>query len=114
MALGRKKSAPKKEVVPKVFVDLTNYDIPGDMTVQKVNTVRPKTSEDLNTVCLAIALKSIVLVDMESFSGEKARFLESVKAYAHSVSCQTQMLNFMTVIVAPYDVEIKNVRSGGE
>lgn len=114
MALGRKKSAPQKEAVPKVFIDLTNYDVPGDMTVLKVRTVKPRTSADMDLVSSAIASKSIVLIDMESFSGEKERFIDSVKAYARGASCQAQTLNSISVYVVPYEVEVKSLRSGGQ
>ena len=107
MAVGRRTSQGD---IAKVFVDLSNYDVDGDMTVIKVRTIKPLSADDLDDVCRAVASKSTVFVDMEGFTGEREKFIESIKAYARGESCQTFRLNTVSILVAPYGVEIRTQR----
>ena len=102
---GKKSARPE---TPNVFVDLSKEDVPGDMTILKIRTIRPLFPAELDNVIRAIQSKSTVLVDLESFTGDRAAFIESLKAGAHENSARTYALNSISIIIAPQGVEVRN------
>lgn len=105
------RSKGKKSVrseVPEVFIDLSKEDVPGDMTILRIRTIRPMFPAELDNVIRAIQSKSTVLVDLESFTGDRAAFVESLKASAHENSARTYALNSISLIIAPQGVEVRN------
>lgn len=93
-----------------VLVDLSEYDVPGDMTVIKIRTIRPTVPADLDSVSRAIASKSTVFVDLESFTGDTDAFVDSIKAVSRENSAHIVKLNTISLLVAPRSVEIRNQR----
>ena len=109
-----KQKASGKTTTPdkdgRVFVDLSVYDVDGDTTVMKVRTIRPTVPLDIENVGRAIASKSTVFIDLEEYEDDKEEFLDAVKVHARTNSCHVVVLNSLSILVAPQNVEIKNQR----
>lgn len=101
---------PSTDKDGRVFIDLSVYDVDGDTTVMKVRTIRPLIPLDIENVGRAIASKSTVFIDLEEYEDDSEEFLDAVKVHARTNSCHVVVLNSISILVAPQNVEIKNQR----
>ncbi|MFA5452329.1 MAG: cell division protein SepF [Candidatus Methanomethylophilaceae archaeon] len=113
MKLRFKKKEKAEEELPKVFIDLGEYDIEDEESVIKVRMIDVVRKNDILSVKNQMGKGRILLVDVSKFEGddaEKEGTVSDLKAVVREIGGQLFTVNENTALITPINVVVDRVK----
>ncbi len=97
-----------------VFVDLSEAEIPGDLSVLRVKILRITKESDLSGIPGILSSGCVLIVNTEGFVGDSNTAFERIRSAARMSGCESLIINHITVIIVPKGVKIASLAFKGE
>jgi SepF-like predicted cell division protein (DUF552 family) len=113
LKLRFKKKEKAEEELPKVFIDLGEYDIEDEESVIKVRMIDVVRKNDILSVKNQMGKGRILLVDVSKFEGddaEKEGTVSDLKAVVREIGGQLFTVNENTALITPINVVVDRVK----